>query len=46
MTSDLPRLARLHAEVARCIGKGDPDNAATAANNPVYYKETFTRLPF
>jgi len=45
-TADLPRCARLHAEIARCIGNGDPDGAATAAENLVDYTEIFTRSTF
>ena len=45
-TADLPRCARLHAEVARCIGNGDPDSAAIAADNLVDYTEIFTRSTF
>ncbi len=44
--ADLPHFARLHAEVARSIGKGEPDNAAIAADNLVDYTEIFTRSSF
>jgi DNA-binding GntR family transcriptional regulator len=45
-TADLPHCARLHAEVARSIGNGDPDSAAKAADNLVDYTEIFTRATF
>ena len=45
-TADLPHCARLHAVVARCIGNGDSDRAATAADNLVDYAEIFTRSTF
>lgn len=44
--ADLPSCARLHAEVAKCVGNGTSDSAATAADNLIDYMETFSRLTF
>jgi len=41
--ADLPLCARLHAEQARAIAKGDPVRAAKAADNLLDYVESFTR---
>ena len=42
-SADLPLCARLHANMARAIGAGDPDGAAIAADALVDYVEIFTR---
>jgi DNA-binding GntR family transcriptional regulator len=44
--ADLPHCARLHAKLATCIGNGDPEGAAIAADNLVDYTEIFTRSTF
>lgn len=41
--ADLPLCARLHAEQARAIAKGDPVRAAKATDQLMDYVETFTR---
>lgn len=41
--ADLPLCARLHAEVATAIGKGDRDAACAASDRLLDYIETFTR---
>jgi DNA-binding GntR family transcriptional regulator len=41
--ADLPLCARLHAEQARAIAKGDPARAAKASDNLLDYVENFTR---
>ena len=41
--ADLPLCARLHAEQARAIAKGDPVRAAKAADNLLDYVESFPR---
>lgn len=41
--ADLPLCARLHAQMARRIAKGDPEEAARASDQLVDYAETFTR---
>jgi DNA-binding GntR family transcriptional regulator len=41
--ADLPLCARLHAEQARAIAKGQPDRAAKASDNLMDYVESFTR---
>lgn len=41
--ADLPLCARLHAEQARAIAKGDPLKAAKASDNLMDYVESFTR---
>ncbi len=41
--ADLPLCARLHAQLARRIAKGDPEEAARASDQLVDYAETFTR---
>lgn len=41
--ADLPLCARLHAEQARAIAKGDPVKAAKASDNLMDYVESFTR---
>jgi DNA-binding GntR family transcriptional regulator len=41
--ADLPLCARLHAEQARAIAKGDPAKAAKASDNLMDYVESFTR---
>ena len=41
--ADLPLCARLHAEQARAIAKGDPARAAKASDQLMDYVETFTR---
>jgi DNA-binding GntR family transcriptional regulator len=40
---DLPLCARLHAGLARAIGKGDAEAAAAASDRLMDYIETFTR---
>jgi len=40
---DLPLCARLHAQLASAIGKGDVDGAAAASDRLMEYIETFTR---
>ena len=40
---DLPLCARLHAGLARAIGKGDAEAAAQASDRLLDYLETFTR---
>ena len=42
-SADMPRCARLHAAVARCIAEGDPDDASAASDQLVDYVESFTR---
>jgi DNA-binding GntR family transcriptional regulator len=42
-SADLPLCARLHANMARAIGAGDPEGAAIAADALVDYVEIFTR---
>lgn len=41
--ADLPLCARLHAEQARAIGKGNAARAAKASDNLMDYVESFTR---
>jgi DNA-binding GntR family transcriptional regulator len=41
--ADMPLAARLHAEIARAIAKGDRDKAGAAADRLLDYIETFTR---
>lgn len=41
--ADLPLCARLHAEQARAIARGDPARAAKATDQLMDYVETFTR---
>lgn len=41
--ADLPLCAKLHAEQARAIAKGDPARAAKATDQLMDYVETFTR---
>jgi len=41
--ADLPLCAKLHAEQARAIAKGDPAKAAKASDNLMDYVESFTR---
>ena len=40
---DLPLCARLHANLSRAIGEGDPDQAAQASDKLIDYTEAFTR---
>lgn len=40
---DLPLCARLHANLARAIGEGDPEKAADASDKLIDYTESFTR---
>jgi DNA-binding GntR family transcriptional regulator len=40
---DLPRCARLHADLASSIGKRDPEAAAAASDRLIDYIESFTR---
>jgi DNA-binding GntR family transcriptional regulator len=42
-TADLPRAARLHAEVAEAIAGREPDNAAAASDRLIAYIESFAR---
>jgi DNA-binding GntR family transcriptional regulator len=42
-TADLPRAARLHAEVAEAIAGRDPDKAAAASDRLIEYIESFAR---
>lgn len=42
-TADLPRAARLHAEVAEAIAARDPERAAAASDQLVGYIESFAR---
>jgi DNA-binding GntR family transcriptional regulator len=41
--ADLPKCARLHAEEARAIAKGNPTRAMAAADRLMDYVESFTR---
>ena len=41
--ADLPMCARLHANQARAIAKGDADAAARGSDKLMDYVETFTR---
>jgi DNA-binding GntR family transcriptional regulator len=41
--ADLPLCARLHAQLARRIAAGEPEEAARASDQLVDYAETFTR---
>jgi DNA-binding GntR family transcriptional regulator len=41
--ADLPKCARLHAEEARAIAKGNPARAAAASDKLLDYTENFTR---
>jgi DNA-binding GntR family transcriptional regulator len=41
--ADLPRCARLHADEARAIAKGDPRRAMAACDKLMDYVESFTR---
>ena len=41
--ADLPLAARLHANMARSIGAGDPESAAKASDELIDYIEAFTR---
>jgi DNA-binding GntR family transcriptional regulator len=43
VAADMPMAARLHAEIARAIAKGDRDKAGAAVNRLLDYIETFTR---
>jgi DNA-binding GntR family transcriptional regulator len=40
---DLPRCARLHADLASSIGKRDAEAAAAASDRLIDYIESFTR---
>ncbi len=40
---DLPQCARLHADLAEAIGKGNADQAAAACDRLIDYLESFTR---
>lgn len=42
-TADLPRAARLHAEVAEAIARRDPEKAASASDRLIEYIENFAR---
>ncbi|WP_458761417.1 GntR family transcriptional regulator [Afipia sp. TerB] len=42
-TADLPRAARLHAEVAEAIAGREPDKAAAASDRLIEYIESFAR---
>jgi DNA-binding GntR family transcriptional regulator len=42
-TADLPRAARLHAEVAEAIARRDPEKAAAASDRLIEYIESFAR---
>ncbi len=42
-TADLPRAARLHAEVAEAIARRDPEKAAAASDRLIEYIENFAR---
>ena len=42
-TADLPRAARLHAEVAEAIACRDPEKAAAASDRLIEYIESFAR---
>jgi hypothetical protein len=39
----LPKCARLHADEARAIAKGNPTRAAAASDKLIDYNESFTR---
>lgn len=41
--ADLPLCARLHADLARSIAEGDPDEAGRASDRLIDYVEEFTR---
>jgi DNA-binding GntR family transcriptional regulator len=41
--ADLPKCARLHADEARAIAKGNPARAAAASDKLIDYNESFTR---
>ena len=41
--ADLPRAARLHADMARAIARGEPPDAAAASDRLIDYIEEFTR---
>jgi len=41
--ADLPKCARLHADEARAIAKGNPTRAAAASDKLIDYNESFTR---
>ncbi|KAB2914585.1 MAG: GntR family transcriptional regulator [Hyphomicrobiaceae bacterium] len=41
--ADLPKVARLHADEARAIAKGDAKRASAASDKLIDYVETFTR---
>jgi DNA-binding GntR family transcriptional regulator len=41
--ADLPKCARLHADEARAIAKGNPSRAMAASDKLIDYVETFTR---
>jgi hypothetical protein len=43
MTADLPLCARLHANQALAIGRGDAKGAAQATDRLMDYVESFTR---
>jgi DNA-binding FadR family transcriptional regulator len=43
MAADLPLCARLHADQARAIARGDPMAAAQASDRLMDYVESFTR---
>jgi DNA-binding GntR family transcriptional regulator len=42
-TADLPRAARLHAEVAEAIARREPEKAAAASDRLIAYIESFAR---
>lgn len=42
-TADLPRAARLHAEVAEAIARREPEKAAAASDRLIEYIESFAR---
>jgi DNA-binding GntR family transcriptional regulator len=41
--ADLPLAARLHAEIAGAVARGEPEKAAAASDGLMDYIETFTR---
>lgn len=41
--ADLPKIARLHADEARAIAKGDAERASEASDKLIDYVESFTR---
>ena len=42
-TADLPKCARLHADEARAVAKGNPARAMAASDKLMDYVESFTR---